>query len=208
MEENYAICYDSLDVFENKESAKQFYSTCFNSSDGAEKGRYGCILTDLMFSNIARDRITSECNTIYMFIGKNYQETPLKYTLKDWKSIEESIKFYEGKLKNIVEISNDYGINFYDSIPFVYFGDDSENCNMASFSKYYKDIIEKKGIEVSNIKTDSKSDGKYELLLNDELIIDIRAWDDFSAVVDNVNIVIEYYKDKNKENNCLGEVVL
>lgn len=199
MEEIYTICYDSLDVFEKKENAKQFYSTCFNSSDGAEKERYGSILVDLMFNDIGKDNVTSECNNIYMFIGKNYQEIPLKYMLEDWKSIEDTIKLYKEELKVIIDVSNDYGIDFHASTPFDYFGDDSENCNMASFSKYYKEIIEKKEIEVNSIKTDSISDGKYELSLNNELVIDIRAWDNFSAVVDNINTIMKYYKDKSIE---------
>lgn len=199
MNEVYTICYDNLDVFKDKESATEFYNICYQSSDGAEKERYGSILIDLMFNDIGKDSITSECNKIYMFIGKDYQETPLKYILKDWMSIEETIKLYKDKLKTIIDVSNDYGINFHNSTPFEFFGDDNESYNMSSFSDYYKDIIERYNIKVDSIKTDSKSDGKYELLINNELTIDIRAWDDFTSLVDNIETVLEYYKTKDIE---------
>lgn len=195
----YTVCYNSLDVFEDKEQAKKFYSTCYYSSEGAERERYGSILVDLNFTNKATDNVTSECKEIYIFIGEDYKERPLLYALDDWKTIDESISIYEKKLKNIVEVSNDHGINFNDKIPFEYFGADSDSYNMSSFSDYYKDILEKEGIKVDSIITDSKSDGKYNMIINDELPVDIRAWDVFDSVVDNVELVLDYYKSKELE---------
>ena len=195
----YTVCHDSLDVFEDKEKAKDFYSLCYQSSEGAERERYGSILVDLNFTDKGTDKITKDCKEIYMFVGDNYQKQPLLYILKNWETIEETISIYEKKLKSIVEVSNEYDLNFNDGIPFQYYGADSDSYNMISFSDYYKDILDKEGIKIDNIITNTRSDGKYNLIINDDLSIDIRAWDDFTSVVDNVELILDYYKSKDLE---------
>lgn len=53
----YTICYNTLDVWENKQDAIEFYTECFYNSEGCEHERYANILADLHFVNIGRDRV-------------------------------------------------------------------------------------------------------------------------------------------------------
>ncbi len=45
-----------------------------------------------------------------------------------------------------------------------------------------------------NITTNEVSDGKYELVIDNNFVLDTRAWDDFNSVIDNVNSIEEYSK--------------
>lgn len=60
---------------------------------------------------------------------------------------------------------------------------------------YYKELLEKFGIDVDNIYTDDWSDGKYKLVVNNEEF-KITAWDDLEGVIDNVDSMIELFKSK------------
>lgn len=60
----YTVCYDRLDVFNNKSEAKDFYSDCYYMSEGAEHERYASILVDLNFSNIGKDNVSTYCREI------------------------------------------------------------------------------------------------------------------------------------------------
>lgn len=44
------------------------------------------------------------------------------------------------------------------------------------------------------------SDGKYELIINDEYLLDIRAWDSIRDVLDNVETILELEKEKQQKN--------
>lgn len=196
-EKVYTICYNTLDVFNTKEEAKKFYTTCFYSSEGVEQQRYASILVGLNFKNIAYDNVSDSCNEISIKLDK-YKDKYLKLKLNDFLSIHDTVELYEKLIKPILEVSDEYDIDFNKKIPFETFGADNE-INMSSFSEYYKDLCRIFKIEFNKIETKEFSDGKYNLYIDDE-IIDIRAWDNLQSVIDNVKTIIEIYKKKYLEN--------
>lgn len=167
MNKVYTICYNRLEVFDDKESAKKFYGTCYFISDGAELERYRSILIDLNFSNIAKDNVSEDCNLINIHVGKaTYNSIDIE--LDKSLPISETIKYYEDKIQPVLEISEQYGINFDCDIPFENFGADDNSHNMSSFSVYYKELLEKFGVEIDNIQVKDWSDGKYNLVVNNQ----------------------------------------
>ena len=70
---------------------------------------------------------------------------------------------------------------------------------MRSITDFYKHLLSDKNVNLSNAYTKEVSDGKYMLIVEDNLEIDIRAWDDFDSVVNNVNTIYEYSKRKEQE---------
>lgn len=116
-----------------------------------------------------------------------------------YKHFKEGIQQTIDKKKKIVlEVSEEYNVNFDAKIPFEYFDIDNGGYNMSSFSNYYKEIFEKLNINFDNISTKEISDGKYELNL-DNNILDIRAWDTLEDVIDNVESALSFYNDRNKD---------
>lgn len=188
----YAICYDTLYVFNSKDSAKKYFTECYYMSEGAEQQRYTSILFDLNNSNIGKDNVSFYCDSITIEKDNKY----LNLSFVDITPIDETIKYYEEIIVPILEISNNYEIDFNDKIPFEYFGSDDESYTNTSFSNYYKDILEKFNINVKSIQTDSTSDGKYVLTVNDE-VFDIKAWDGLQETLDNVDSMIETLKKEN-----------
>ena len=98
----------------------------------------------------------------------------------------------------VLEVSKEYDINFNNKIPFQDYGSDEETTYMCSFSNYYKEIFEKLNYSF-DIKTDEVSDGKYELVINNEYLLDIRAWDSIRDVLDNVETILELEKEKQQK---------
>lgn len=186
----YTICYNTLDVFENKKKAKDHYSFCYYSSEGAEQSRYANILVDLNFSNTGRDKVSTDCYEI--FIDKI--KTNIK--LDKHYSIDDTIKYYEENIKPILDVSEEFDIDFKNETPFEYFSDEY-NVNLYTFSDYYAQLAIRLGINACCFTTKEKSDGKYEMDIDGE-IIDIRAWDKFEDVLENVKIIKELFKDKEK----------
>ena len=140
-EKVYTICHNTLDVFNTKEEAKKFYTTCFYSSEGAEQHRYASILVGLNFKNIAYDNVSNSCNEISIKLDK-YKDKYLKLKLNDFLSIHDTVELYEKLIKPILEVSDEYDIDFNKKIPFETFGVDNE-INMSSFSEYFKDLCSK-----------------------------------------------------------------
>ena len=193
----YTVCYDRLDVFKTKDEAKKFYTRCYYSSEGAEHERYASILVDLNFSNVGKDNVSSYCNEIS--IKSNNQENVfLNIKLNDALSIDDAIKYYEEKIKPILEVSEEYDVDFNNKIPFEDFGSDEEAYTNTSFSNYYKDILEKFNINDVNVLTDSFSDGKYKLTINNQEF-KITAWDNLESVIDNIDLMIEKFKSNDVE---------
>ena len=113
---------------------------------------------------------------------------------------EEGIKGY---FKHLIkpkykEFNAVNGINFNIGTPFEDFGSDVESYTNTSFSDYYKELLEKFNLKVDNIQTESRSDGKYTITINDEEF-DIVAWDGLSEVIDNVDSMFQVLT-KNKES--------
>lgn len=187
----YTVCYDRLDVFNNKSEAKDFYSDCYYMSEGAEHERYASILVDLNFSNIGRDNVSTYCREISV----KQEDKILNIRLDKALSIEDTINFYEEKVQAILEVSDDYGIDFNRMVPFDEFGSDEESDYMSSFSKYYQELFKKFNISVDNISTEEISDGKYNLVVDDTELT-IKAGDKIESVIDNVDTMLEISKKK------------
>lgn len=193
----YTICYDRLDVFNNKDEAKKFYTECYYMSEGAEHQRYASILVDLNFSNIGRDNVSYDCREISIKVG-DYSDKFLNIELEDRLSIDDTIKYYEEKIQPILDVSDDYGIDFNRVVPFDDFGSDEESNYMSSFSNYYKELFEKFNINVGNIYTEEISDGKYNLMVND-VELRLRAGDKIESVIDNIDTMLEISKNNDLE---------
>ena len=67
----YAVCYNTLNVFKNKDLAKKFFLKCACCSEGAEKERYNNILVDFMFCDIGLDNVSNEINEIVLHDDNN-----------------------------------------------------------------------------------------------------------------------------------------
>ena len=193
----FAICYDNLYVFNNKKEAKKYFSDCFYMSEGAEHERYASILADLNFSNTGKDNISEYCTEI-VIQSINNNDKYLHVDLDNNLSIDESIKYYEEKIKPILDVSDEYNVDFNSKIPFEYFGSDSESYTNSSFSNYYKEILENFNINIDSIYTEDWSDGKYNITINNK-VFDIAAWDDINVVIDNINSMTECLKEKEIE---------
>ena len=187
----YTVCYDRLDVFNNKSEAKDFYSDCYYMSEGAEHERYASILVDLNFSNIGRDNVSTYCREISV----KQKDKILNIKSDKSLSIEDAINFYEEKVQPILEVSDDYGIDFNRMVPFDEFGSDEESDYMSSFSKYYQELFKKFNISIDNISTEEISDGKYNLVVDDTELT-IKAGDKIESVIDNVDTMLEISKKK------------
>lgn len=194
MNKTYAICYDTLYVFNNKEEAKKHFLFCYDCSEGAEHERYASILVDLNFSNTGKDNISKQCNQVSIKLD-NETEGMLNVELNEFLSIDDTINYYENKINPILEVSKNYDVNFRRKIPFEDFGSDNY-INMSSFSDYYKEILNKLKINVNEIYTNEVSDGKYTLLLNNEIICDVDAWDNLDSVVQNIEAIDKFYREK------------
>lgn len=190
----YVVCYNRLDVFDDKNEAKNFYSDCYYMSEGAEQARYASVLVDLNFSSIGKDNVSTNCREIRI----SHENKNLIIELEEFLSIEDAIKYYEEKVQPILEVSNDYGIDFNRTVPFDEFGSDEETDYMSSFSKYYQELFEKFNISVDNITTEEISDGKYNLIVDDVELV-VKAGDKIESVIDNVDTMLEISKKKDLE---------
>lgn len=200
----YTVCYDSLDVFNDKKSAKDFYMACYRMSEGAEQKRYADILVGLDSTNLAKDNISNHCNRINIQLDSK-TDTYLNINLDDNLSIEDTIKYYEDYIIPILDLSKEYDVDFNNKIPFEEFGADSDY-NMASFSKFYKELLSKFNVEMEYVSTDSFSDGKYEMTVERGPIFKVYAWDNIEDVLSNVESIINLYEMfKEKEVNELDD---
>ena len=194
----YTVCYDTLDVFNTKEEAKKFYSECYYMSEGAEQERYASILIDLNFSNLGKDHVSTNCREIAIKLESKDEFLNIK--INDYLSIDDTIKYFDGKVLPILEISEESGINFTKEIPFEDFGSDEESDYMNNFSEYYMKILNSSLIDT--IETIEISDGKYEMniypSMGDKFTIDVRAWDKLDDVLNNVSSI---EKELNIEKN-------
>lgn len=198
MEEVYTNCYGSLSVYKNKNDALKFYNECFLLSEVAERERYASILFAINNNeSIAYDNFSKNCREIYIHTN-NYFERPLKIDLDSVLSFKDCIKYYKDNLKPLLEVCNEFDINFNDNIPFEEFGADNE-FNMRSITDFYIELLKKKKISFDNITANEVSDGKYELVIDNNFVLDTRAWDDFNSVIDNVNSIEEYSKKRENE---------
>ena len=83
-EKCYVICYDDLEVWPNKESAKKFYEEGIYWTEGTEQLRYRCILSALNGnSNIAYDEVSDDVYSVKVrkengdIVSNKSLETPI-----------------------------------------------------------------------------------------------------------------------------------
>ena len=144
MEEVYTNCYGSLSVYKNKNDALKFYNECYLLSEGAERERYASILFALNNNeSIAYDNFSNTCGEIYLHTN-NYFERPLKIDLDSMLSFKDCIKYYKDSLKPLLEVCNEFEINFNNNSPFEEFGADNE-FNMRSITDFYIELLKKMG---------------------------------------------------------------
>lgn len=113
----------------------------------------------------------------------------------------DKFNYYKNLISNILEVSEEYGVDFDNRTPFQDFGSDDETAYgvMSSFSNYYKDILKELNINVENISTDNWSDGKYIITINDKDVFETRAWESINGVIDNTESMLEILKEKERE---------
>lgn len=181
----YTVCYDELYVFDSKEKAKNFFGGCYYASEGAEQSRYASILIGLDYSNIVDDGVSKGCKKININVDG---DDIISCELENKMETNDAIRYYQANVLPVLNVSNDYGVDFLKRTPFEYFGSDEEVDYMTSFSRFYNEILYHK---LQSVETIEKSDGKYEMKINDQLVIDIRAWDNLKNVVDNVETIKE-----------------
>ena len=97
--------------------------------------------------------------------------------------LRKAVKYYKDTIIPILKVSDDYGVDFYNKLPFEDFGSDDESFFNTSFTDYYKNIL--KEINIDNICTDNR----YR----------ITAWDNLDAVIDTISTIIKEEKEKNKD---------
>ncbi len=191
----YTVCYNRLAVFKTKDRAKQFFSACYNMSKGEEQERYASVVNNLNLDKLSKDNLSTYCKTISINTDKNGF---INVDLNENLSIEDTIKFYENKIKPILEVSEEFDVDFSSKIPFEYFGSDSDSYTNNSFSDFYKKLCEKSDISIESISTNNWSDGKYKLLINNNEF-DIKAWDNLESVINNINSMKDLLKEQKEE---------
>lgn len=197
----YAVCYDSLFVFENDNTLRNFFAECLAMSEGAEKNRYASVLMNSAAHwKIAEDFESEDCRDIVIRTNE-YLDKCLTVDLDERKSFDETVNYFEKVVQPILNVSKDYNINFNNKIPFEDFDNDNvaNYGSMYSFSNYYKDVLEKFDISVENIYTEDKSDGKYKITINNCHVFDTTAWESINGVIDNVESMLEVLKEKEGE---------
>lgn len=90
----YAVCYNTLNVFKNKDLAKKFFIECACGSEGAEQERYNNILVDFMFCDIGLDNVSNEINEIVLHDDNNNVLEKIK---TNWQNYESAIKEIENE---------------------------------------------------------------------------------------------------------------
>lgn len=97
MKKVYTICYNTLDVFENKKDAIKFYSTACSYCDpmSCEYRRYANIVVDLQFSDIGHDGVSDEINGVYYHKNKKKVEIAWENAKNIIKKIEKGEDFNE-----------------------------------------------------------------------------------------------------------------
>lgn len=199
----YAVCKETLFVFSNKESLDNYFINCINNSEKIyDKERYETVLNNSSrLGKVAKDFISESCEEIKILFNKDYSKE-LVHSLANNLSIENTIEYYEKVIQPILNISEEYNVDFLNKIPFEQFGNDDEYNygNVYSLSEYYKNILEGFFVEVKDIKTEDKSDGKYIVTINDDYEFDTTACETLNGVVNNVESMVELLK--NKETEC------
>lgn len=135
---------------------------------------------------------------MYNKIAKKCDEFDLINSIMSDNQNNESFSYYENIINKILDISDEYHIDFDNHCPFDSFGsdDESKDFGMYSFSEFYKEILEKNDIEIKDISTRGKSDGKYIVTIDNNYEFEINAWEKLDNVFNNVESMINVIKEK------------
>ena len=138
---------------------------------------------------------------MYNKIAKKCDEYDLINNIMSDIQNNKSFSYYENIIDKIIEISDKYNIDFDNRCPFDSFGtdDESKNFGMCSFSEFYKEILEENNIEIEDISTREKSNGKYIVTIDNNYEFEIKAWEKLDNVFANVESMINLIKDKDLE---------
>ena len=138
---------------------------------------------------------------MYNKIAKKCDEFDLINNIMSDIQNNKSFSYYENIIDKIIEISDKYNIDFDNRCPFDSFGtdDESKNFGMCSFSEFYKEILEENNIEIEDISTREKSNGKYIVTIDNNYEFEIKAWEKLDNVFANVESMINLIKDKDLE---------
>lgn len=174
--------YESL----NEDDKKTVWSP--NKTENAQKYcDYSNFMRNEMYCKFAK-----KCSEYDFIVNKIKEEND---------SNNSKFSYYQRLFSKVLDVSDDYNIDFHSKSPFQDFGDDEESAynGMYSFSKYYEEILKKFNIKVNDIKTESWSDGKYIITLNNSEVLNVAAWDSINSVIDNVESMRETLKEKESE---------
>ena len=174
--------YESL----NEEDKKTVWS--INKTENAQKYcDYSNFMRNEMYCKFAK-----KCSEYDFIVNKIKEES---------ESNNSKFSYYQKLVSKVLDVSDDYNVDFHSKSPFQDFGDDEESAynGMYSFSKYYEEILKKFNIKVNDIKTESWSDGKYIITLNNSETLNVAAWDSINSVIDNVESMLEILKEKESE---------
>lgn len=194
MEKMYVVCYNRLNVFNDRKEAISFFFNLYKNSDKNKK-IYEKILTDLNYKKIATDGISKTCFDILL-----HTKNGLDVELNDNMNIKTAISLYENIISPILDVSNEYSVFFDNKNPFKNFDSDEKSCKSKKFLDYYKRILKKFGVSFDNIFTKRVSNEKYILNI-DNYNFEINKCDKVEIVIDNIMKIIELFKTKEIENN-------
>lgn len=135
---------------------------------------------------------------MYNKIAEKCDEYDLINSIMSDNQNNEQFLYYDNIINKILDISDEYNIDFDNSCPFSSFGSDDESryLEMYSFSEFYKEILEKNNIKIDDISTSEKSDGKYIITIDNNYEFEVNAWEKLNNVFDNVESMINIKKEK------------
>ena len=179
----------SNDSWENKIENIDWFDKNMSISDLENKLEN---LFDVEFGG--KDNVSKNCDEIHIKAQEN-KDKFITIKLDDYLSIDNTIKYYEEKIKPILNISENYDVDFTEKIPFECFGSDADSYTNSSFTDYYREILKNRNINIDSICTNDWSDGKYNLIVNGN-DFKITAWDSLKDVIDNIDSIEKTLEEK------------
>ena len=127
----------------------------------------------------------------------NFEEF-LTISLAKAKTINETFEYFKKVIEPIMQVSEEFSVDYNKEIPFLYFGSDTESAygQTSSFSDFYKGIMKKLNINLDNIWTNEWSDGKYIIKFNENEEFKTYAWESIGGVIDNVELIVSKMNEK------------
>ncbi len=170
------------------------------------------------------DDIIKETNDLIEELEQNYDNRDyislFTHSMSGFYTIDKAIKdilndlldYYESKLETMefgeANITNvvDYYFDNNDIKNLMDYGADRDENTMPTISELYREILDELKIKYERIYTEEISDGKYSTIIsfdkNNEIIIDISAWNRNEELSENIeSIKQEYIRVQKKLKN-------